>query len=462
MKHSARQQPISIRLLIHPVRWVCNLPRLVSHALGKFFLTLAILSALAICSDIAWGLTLARIAPYQWMLTTTDFQQKQFSIKINDSDGVNFDPHGVYLKSVDGTKTMVPWGKMMDLRLLEDVSLKPTLFFNTHDHQTFNADPLKLDGEKLALRTTLLGDLTLPLEQLDSFGSSVDPGPPPADRTEDVVYLQNGDIVRGVLSQFHLDKKTMEIQPASGNSVQLPLDTVKVVFLAHTGGKAESPRGIVRLTLSDGTHINALAIVPMPDHWVGVGLAGQSKPIRISPSWVVAFEPINGPATWLTRLTPVEDKQVPFLSTSFPTQIDQSVDHQPLTLGSRKIYHGLGVHSRSSLLYEIDPAYKAFRTQFSIDPRFPLANVTLRISLDDRIVYQKEDVTAQTPPETILLPLEGARRLKLEVDYGKNMDVQDVVNWIEPALLKQIPAPTPATAPTATTPAATEPAHPTP
>ena len=36
----------------------------------------------------------------------------------------------------------------------------------------------------------------------------------------------------------------------------------------------------------------------------------------------------------------------------------------------------------------------------------------------------------------ILVPLNNAKLLTLEVDFGGNYNVQDRLNWIEPALVK--------------------------
>jgi hypothetical protein len=98
--------------------------------------------------------------------------------------------------------------------------------------------------------------------------------------------------------------------------------------------------------------------------------------------------------------------------------------------------HGIGVHSYSRLVFPIDPTCKAFRTKFAIDGDQPWADVTVRIKLDDRVAMEKPHVTSGTLSDVIKLDLKDARSLTLEVDYGENYDVQDRLNWIEPALLR--------------------------
>jgi hypothetical protein len=57
-----------------------------------------------------------------------------------------------------------------------------------------------------------------------------------------------------------------------------------------------------------------------------------------------------------------------------------------------------------------------------------------------------------SPVVLVELPA-SAKTLILEVDYGDALDVEDRLNWLEPALLREMPKPEPPPAPTATAPA---------
>src|SRR5204863_9220411 len=98
----------------------------------------------------------------------------------------------------------------------------------------------------------------------------------------------------------------------------------------------------------------------------------------------------------------------------------------------------IGVHSYSRLVFPIDPTCKSFRTQYAIDGDQPWADVTVRVKLDDRVAYEKLHVTSNATSDVVKVDLNGAKRLTLEVDYGENYDVQDRLNWIEPALLRNV------------------------
>jgi hypothetical protein len=123
--------------------------------------------------------------------------------------------------------------------------------------------------------------------------------------------------------------------------------------------------------------------------------------------------------------------------------MDTAVDGSPLRFGSQVFDHGIGVHAYSRLTYAIDPGWKGFRTQYSIDssedfPR-PLADVTVRIKLDAKTVHEQEHVRAGLLSPVIWIDLSGAKTLELEADYGNAGDTQDHLNWIEPALVRSIP-----------------------
>jgi hypothetical protein len=76
--------------------------------------------------------------------------------------------------------------------------------------------------------------------------------------------------------------------------------------------------------------------------------------------------------------------------------------------------------------------------------------MTVRIKLDDQVVHERLSLKAGVLQPPVVIDVAGHQRLSLEVDYGANFDVQDRMNWIEPAFLNFVPEKPqpPATAPT--------------
>jgi hypothetical protein len=62
-----------------------------------------------------------------------------------------------------------------------------------------------------------------------------------------------------------------------------------------------------------------------------------------------------------------------------------------------------------------------------------------RVLIDGREVFAEPDLQGGKEPIKIDVPLEGAKQLTLEVDFGENADVGDRVLWAEPRLLRSQP-----------------------
>ena len=138
------------------------------------------------------------------------------------------------------------------------------------------------------------------------------------------------------------------------------------------------------------------------------------------------------------------------------SRADLDWEGDPLTVAGRSFTRGIGVHSYSRLVYELDgKRYKAFRTRYGINDKLSLADVTVRIKLDDRLVHEKRGVKAGELSPVVVVELGDAKRLVLEVDYGGRIDTQDRLNWLEPALLRDVPEPEPENEMPTTQPAAT-------
>jgi hypothetical protein len=110
---------------------------------------------------------------------------------------------------------------------------------------------------------------------------------------------------------------------------------------------------------------------------------------------------------------------------------------ETIRINDRTLTHLVGVHSYSKLVYNLESGFKTFRTQFAIDGDQSWADVTVRVKLDDKVAFEKQHVTAGAISDVVTLDVRAAKILTLEVDYGENYDVQDRLNWIEPALLRE-------------------------
>lgn len=362
-----------------------------------------------------------------WVLTTTDFQTQSVGF-------CAMDEKGVVVQDASGQKTIT-----LDNFFQLDRSMPPAS--NTGRSVLHLAGGDKLLGEVVALRdeqliwrASSLGEIAFPLSQvrmIDVAGRKV----PVADSSgnEDVVYLNNGDTLRGIVAGIAPPGLTVK---SGDETTPVGLDAVAAIAFAASS-PAKPQRGF-RVRFSDGSSLIASAM-KLTNNQFQLSLPGAA--IRPVPSTeVCGIEQINGPVSWLSSLTPRENVQIPYDGElTWPARMDLSVSGKPICFGEKVFPRGIGAHAYSRLTYPLDAGYRFLRTRYAIDTsdtdgRF--ANVTVRIKLDNQIVHEQRDFKAGALSPVILLPLGQAKNLTLEVDYGPVGDRQARLNWIEPALLR--------------------------
>lgn len=370
-------------------------------------------------------------ADEQWILTTADFKSETVSIH-------SIDANGIHIPGAGGDERTIPMTKFLQLdRAGQSRSAMPKLFVWLTTGDRVGGTPVGLSGESLAWKCPALGEIAFPMRQVRAIQSAAQ-APPANDspRTEDVLTLTNGDLLHGIVSE--IGATNIVIQPAGGEATSVPLASLFSADFASPPGAATapaSPARAFRVSTADGTTITADS-VSLSQRDLHLRLPGAAGERTIPLSSISGLEQINGPVIWLSSLRPVESVQIPsFSQRTRPAQMDRTVLREPIRAGEREFAHGIGVHSYSRLVFAVDPACSAFRTQYAIDGELPWADVTVRVKLDDRVAYEKEHIKSGPLSEVVKLNLKGAKRLTLEVDYGENYDVQDRLNWIEPALL---------------------------
>jgi len=111
----------------------------------------------------------------------------------------------------------------------------------------------------------------------------------------------------------------------------------------------------------------------------------------------------------------------------------------PIQFKDETFSHGIAVQAYSKITWPLDGSYAALRTRYAVEGDSPLASVTVRIKLDDKVIFEQKDLTAGQICDPIVRDLGSAKSLTFEVD-GAAGYAQDALDWIEPALLKTSPA----------------------
>lgn len=371
----------------------------------------------------------AALAQDSWVLTTSDFRSESVVLKSIDSSALK-------VKSPSGEQRSVPMDRFLDIRrTLPAAPTSGKFVLHMVGGDQLGGEPVALKAESLVWRNTALGEIEIPTSRLAGITPPGVPGPVERGH-EDVVSLSNGDAVRGIIAAMSDQKIT--VQTPSGNT-DAPLSSVAAVTFAATPRGAASERGI-RVRFDDGSSL--VSLDAKLDGGSLVVMFGRGAQRKIPLGHVTALEQVNGPVSWLSARAPSQAVYQPFIGP--PKEPAAYMDRswrgeRPISFKDRTFAHGIGVHAYSRLSWPLDGKYAWFRTRYAVDGDSTLADVTVRVKLDDKVVYEQKDVRAGVLSPLIVQDLNGAKKLTLEVDGGAAY-TQDSLDWIEPALLRDKPA----------------------
>ncbi len=390
------------------------------------------LHRLSILLCLAFLCPLARAADpsADWTLTTAD-------LTAHPADWAGLSEQGVQVRQNGATRT-VPWE---DFVAIGQSPASPTtqpagLSLALTNGDRLTGEPAGMSGETLAWTSPDLGKLTLPLRRIEGIYRGAPPSDAAPAPAEDQAQLNNGDVVKGIVADLTPQTLTMQV---NGQAAQIPLSSLHRLQLAATGEAKPAAARALRLTFADGS-IFTVSAARSQGKTLQLTLDDGAEH-RVQAAALVSIEQVNGPVVWLSSLKPAEAVQTPDFDLSWPARMNQSVTGGPIRFGNRTYDQGIGVHAYARLRFDLPPGYRLFRTQYAIDGNGALADVTVRIYLDQKRVYERTGVKAGWLSPVVELPLGQAKTLTLEVDDGANGAVQDRFNWIAPALLKtQLPA----------------------
>ncbi|MCC7290916.1 MAG: NPCBM/NEW2 domain-containing protein [Phycisphaerales bacterium] len=282
--------------------------------------------------------------------------------------------------------------------------------------------------------------------------------------SEDRVLLTNGDALPGFISSIDSDAFTLD---APSGVTRIPRDVVVAVRFADAPDARTVPP-CFRVDLLEGGRVT-LESVTWQDNVIR-GLAVFGEEVRAGADHIRAMHWVGGRWSWLSDVEPVSVTETPMLSLDWPHRRNRSVRGGPLVVHERVYEHGIGVHSRSVLAYDLAGEFSEFVTSFGLDDDSgPAGDVSIRILVDDKVRFEQQhvrrgrlfgpiriDLIGQRPASSKPGDAEdrpgrpaarstdsanpdapAAKRLHLIVDFGDNGDIEDRFDWIEPALIRR-------------------------
>lgn len=260
------------------------------------------------------------------------------------------------------------------------------------------------------------------------------------DRTEprDELRLLNGDVSSGEVIGWQAETVTPK---TGGGEIKLPNSDVRDIGFNPELLALPEPKELCWLvSLQDGSRVTLLASKSRVggDKLKAAHVSGVAWDIPLDA--IVEIRVLRGRAVFLSDLSPLEAKHTPFLpgAREWPLQRDRSVASRPLRLKGREFPKGLGMHSHSTVTYDLAGKYRAFHADVGLDDTtVGEGTAACAVEVDGQRVFEETALSRQKEARRLpVLDVRGAKRLTLIVDFGALGDSQDHVDWCDAVLLK--------------------------
>ncbi|MFH0937942.1 MAG: NPCBM/NEW2 domain-containing protein [Planctomycetota bacterium] len=253
---------------------------------------------------------------------------------------------------------------------------------------------------------------------------------------EDLLLLSKGDTLSGFIEKF--TDKDMSFN-VGGQSRIYAFEQVAALRLAALE-KYKAPTDLrATLELREGSFLTG-KLIELKDNIISFeALNGKIWKVDASQTQSILFK--GGKLVYLSDLQPKTVEEKPYiggLPVVYRWRRDQSVTTKKLKLGAQTYSRGLGVHSYSRLVYDLDGRYVKFLCDVGLDISAPhIAVCAWKIIVDEKVAASGVAKVAEKP-QTLKIELRGAKQLELICDFGPDDDdIGDHLDWAAARLIKQ-------------------------
>jgi hypothetical protein len=326
-----------------------------------------------------------------------------------------------------------------------------------------NGDVLRLDSvsggdartAKLAVglgRAKLLTVLSVPLTALSAVWFVDPPADAPPDparyswvdatKKQDTLLLRNGDVVRGTFERVSDTGSAVLFKPAGEKAARgYELPTLAALALDPSLALVKRPKGaFARVTFTDGSRVSCTDVASDGGKFTASAVTGGRVEVPLAD--VIAVDVMQGKAAYLSDLKPKAAKVEPFGAVAWPWAADRSAKGNRLrlktVLGEETFDKGLGLHSKTTLTYDLGGKYRRFETTVGLDAATGRKGaVDVRVLVDGK-EQAIDGLTGLTAAGVRVLGVDvtKAKELTLIVDFGPGGDVQDDVNLVDARLVE--------------------------
>ena len=276
---------------------------------------------------------------------------------------------------------------------------------------------------------------------------------------DDILLLTEGAELRGVLAR--IDSKAVQFQSSNAGEVAIPLSRVRAIALARDPQSRERPPGALKssaisavVALFDGGLLSGELLELSEGTVPGNEGADLGRlllrhevfgEVQIPTSRVESVRIRGGRCQFLSDLEPASVTHRADLFSPWPMRRDAAVTGSTLRLRGREHRKGLGMHSHCRAEYQLEGQYQRFQSILGMDDsarprslsaeRAGAATAVFRAYVDGEVKLERL-IRWSDPPVAVDLPLEGAKKLALELDYGPGSFVLDRGDWAGARVIK--------------------------
>lgn len=215
---------------------------------------------------------------------------------------------------------------------------------------------------------------------------------------------------------------------------EIPLSLAGALVLAASQPPATPREKLAAVCGCDGSRLVGELRALTPD---SVTLATPSlSAVTVPLDTVAVVDTLWGRSLFVSELEPVAVAEAGWFGTHFPWRRDASVAGRPLTLHGRVFERGLGVHSRSSLAYQLDKKFSLITGVIGLDDEGgKLGRVHFVVRGDGRELF-RATMSGAAAPRPLRVAVSGVERLELLVDFAREEDTGDRADWADLRLVR--------------------------
>ena len=330
------------------------------------------------------------------------------------------------------------------------------------DGSVIAGTPIFLEGDQIELQSRYWRPIQIPLNAIRSIEFQIpreygqrsqltrELDEKPDDQTR--VWLTNGDQLDGRFVRVTAQREFSLL--SNDRHIQIPFARISAIsFASHPNAEGrQSPAASFEFSLKDGSRLRVSEVEFLEDQINAtcgeLDLKFQPKQnatIRKATSLVCGIRNLEFDTDYLTRLRPAKYQHDPLLGRKMMYQFDQSIVRSTFRFGRTIFPFGIGMPSKSSLVFAIDNASDDLQLEFgvAIDPSANQRGDALCriLILDQSNQWTKHTWSARirgSDPHVFFsrIQLGDCRAIALSVDYSDDADVLDRVNWIMPRLFR--------------------------